>query len=300
MATPEEQYAQKRTVYTKPLTPSAQVFYKWYLKNDIEDRRKYKEMEDMDAFVNLYTQNEITQDKQWVKKQGQKYNQKDFTERAEIAEYIIKTFARDSEWFGQESIVSETSKYDDRKNGTDFVIEWENSETEERDCALAVDVTVTSERSVLYDKIAKTKRGIKNGTLTSIKYFNSEISGATENLSLIPRVIIVFDKDNLDLLSEELITYTKGSNFYNQTRDHYMSLFVLKTSKQQLEKQLEYLQDEKMLAKDPSLYDAAQKSIQQILERVSQALDKKEKSLSEEKIQQAYDALEKIDFSSML
>jgi hypothetical protein len=303
MPTPEKIYMNKQSVNDAPLSSSGQAFYNWYLKNDRDDRRRFNIMEDMDEFTDLYTQDEIIKDKQWAQEQNFRQNRKDFTERAEIAEYVMKIFARDSEWFGDDSIIAPTSKYDDYKNGTDFVVEWENPETGERDIALAVDVTVTSTRSVLQDKLNKTKKGLENGTLTKIKYFNSEIYGSHEKLSLTPRVIIVFNKNDLDSLCEELVNYTKNttdSTFFNQTRDHYMSLFVLKTTKTQLEEQLGYIGNLELVKQNPGLYSDAKHSIQRTLEKVSQELKKKEKSLSEEKVQQAYNILEKVNFSNML
>lgn len=162
MITPEDEYARNRTMDGNVvLSKSEQAFYTWYVQNNQEAKKSELAMTDMDAFDDLYPKSEIIADKNWVQKEKLKDNQKDFTRRAEIAEHITKTFADGSEWFGEDALISETLAYDDRKQGTDFIVEWDNSETGERDCMLAIDITTTSNRATLEKKLNKSRGAIK-------------------------------------------------------------------------------------------------------------------------------------------
>ena len=298
MITPEGSLIQKRTADNTTLPPSAQAFYDWYLSNE-KDRQRRQEsiaLTDMDNFKDLYPESEINNDKNEVRNLRNKVNQKDFTQYAEIAEHITRTFATDNLWFGEDSVITETLEYDDRKNGTDFVIEWEDPKTSARTGVLAIDVTVTNRRDVLVNKLMKTKQSLEDGTLTNIKYFNSGLNGDNEHLHLTPRVIIAFDKNNLDSLCKELIVYTENTNSYNKVKNPYMSLFVLKTSEIQLNKQLTYLKDLGISRGNPQKYEAAENAVQQTLDLLSKELEQKEKSLSKENLQQAYVLLEKLTF----
>lgn len=106
----------------------------------------------------------------------QGHQQKDHTHRAEIAEYIIKTFANDSGWFGEDAAISETLEYDDRKNHTDFVVEWGNESGEEVDCELAIDCTVSEYDDVLKKKTGYIMKDIDRKKLTTIGYRDSKFN----------------------------------------------------------------------------------------------------------------------------
>ena len=289
MLTAEDVYINKRTTDDTTLSPSAQAFYNWYIKNNREDRQKQMQLTDMDEFSDIFRESEIIEDKNWVRNQRLKDNQKDFTQHAEIAEYMMKILGDDAEWFGKDSIIGETLEYDDRKNHADFVVEWDNSETGERDCALAIDITTSSARSTVKEKIDKMGAEIQSGKLTEIKYFESQLSGDHETLSLIPRVVIVFDKEALNKICDDLVQHSENIIDYKGVYNDIMSLFILKTSYEQLKKQLSYITDlENTTNASPQKYTEVNESINKTFTRIKRELEAKEKDLSDEVTQQAY------------
>jgi len=291
MATAEDTYINKRTIDNTPLSSSAQAFYNWYIKNNREDRQKQMQLTDMDEFSDLFRESKIIEDKNWVRNKRFK-DKRDFTQHAEIAEYMIKTLGDDAEWFGEDSIIGETLEYDDRKNYADFVVEWDNSETGERDCALAVDITTSSVRSTVKGKIDKMGAEIQSGKLTEIKYFESQLSGDHETLSLIPRVVIVFDKEALNKICDDLVQHSENIIDYKGVYNDIMSLFILKTSYEQLKKQLSYITDlENTTNASPQKYTEVKESINKTFTRIKRELKAKEEGLSDEVTQQAYSLL---------
>ncbi|MEA3323124.1 MAG: hypothetical protein U9Q12_02785 [Patescibacteria group bacterium] len=285
MITPEDQYIHSRTVDNTPLSNEEQIFYNWYIKNNQENRATQMQLLDMDEFSELYSNTKIQNDKNWVKTQRDKGNQKDHTERAEIAEYIIKTFANDSEWLGKDSAISETLEYDDRKHHTDFIAEWDNGEGEV-DCALAIDCTVSDYAPTINNKVAKITRDINKKKLTSIEYHNSEMTGEQSALEQVPRVLIVFNKKTLQELCKKLIVHTDEEEYYDQERDSYMQLYFLQTIKSQLDAQIEYIKSLPQ-CKEAGGCDEILNNTIKVFDRIHKEFRAKEKDLSENVIKQA-------------
>lgn len=294
MTNPEKAYYQKRTVDNSVLSKSEQAFYDWYLRHSREARVATKDLAYMDEFDDVYDAKKIAQDKKWVFDQRSKDSAADHTERAEIAEYIMETFANDSQWFGDESAITKTSEYDDRKHHTDFVVEWD-SEDGTVDCALALDVTVASRSERIENKLKSITNELDSGSLTNIEYFNSYLTGEVGSLDMIPRALIVFDKDRLPELCESLIIHTSSEDELCDTeKDHYMKIFLLTIVEEQLQKQLEYLSEQNSTGSTRKRQQYAQEKIEKTLQRISQELEIQKNNLSEISLRKASEAVQKV------
>lgn len=134
-----------------------------------------QELIDLKKFAEIYSQNEIERDLGYVRKREAQFSQQEqVTEKkSQILEAIITSRAELDNWFGEDSFVVKTSRFDDIANGVDVVLELVN-ENGVRQLALAVDVTVSKESGVVGQKLLSIKRELENGQLAGVKYFKSE------------------------------------------------------------------------------------------------------------------------------
>ncbi|MBI4094345.1 MAG: hypothetical protein HY436_00900 [Candidatus Liptonbacteria bacterium] len=109
--------------------------------------------------------------------------------RGELFEAIIATQIEESNWMGETAEITVPARYDDIVNGVDLIVGFTEEETHSH-LGLAVDAT-ESVRGV-DRKFLKIKESIENGTLSLIKYFDSEYFHGT--LRQVPRVVIGADR----------------------------------------------------------------------------------------------------------
>lgn len=116
---------------------------------------------------------------------------------ATALEYLIFQRIQNNNGFGENADIIKTADYDDVMNGTDLVVEFEQSETvtPER-LGLAIDVTFGSQ--TLGKKFDGIKKQIEAGKLGSIKYYYSVKQGFRGELSLLPRVVIGIEKARIE------------------------------------------------------------------------------------------------------
>jgi len=111
------------------------------------------------------------------------------TERAILLEAILAEHIEQSEWLGSNAYTFQTTEFDDRINHTDLVVEFEVPEGERY---LAIDVTTTGDDRVLSDKKKRISQEIGRGSMTMIKYFESQVDmdNPQKVLNHIPRVVV--------------------------------------------------------------------------------------------------------------
>ena len=139
----------------------------------------------LEDFHDIFPSDEIARDKElvrmleakWEKDPGARVNQ----EASELLEGLLAIDGAEEGWFGEETYVVPVSKYDDYKNGVDFVLEIPQRNGVLR---IGVDVTLSRDNSVLNHK--KAREG-----LTALKYFSSEAEERTRGIfEGIPRVVV--------------------------------------------------------------------------------------------------------------
>jgi len=157
-------------------------------------------------FDDLYDKVQISEDIEYVKERKLKWTNQSFETHddvnkklATIFEAIIFTEGESSEWFGSNVSLIKTSDYDDIKNGVDAVAEYDLNDSVSR-VAMAIDVTFNHD---VKKKISKIKENIKNGKLTKVKYFESELDDMRGELSNIPHIIVGADVDTVRELVNE-------------------------------------------------------------------------------------------------
>ncbi len=270
----------------KPLEPSEQAIYGWYLKNSnfIKKRAEENQLMELEEFrgVEGYDDEEVKRDNQFVKQQKERQQEIDKTERGEIFEAIFETYVDMNEWFG-DMIVSKTSEYDDRINHTDFVLSGELDSGEE--VFIAVDCTVTENQELINKKINRIGDEMTKGELGKIKYFkSSDDEDDKRKLKNVPRAILVLDQENLNNLCRltlGLINKEDGANKkFAETETQINFLLQIKI---QLDKQKEIFQALKNRRDDypnEMLY-----SIEKAIKKISEIIEEKKDSLGIDKFQ---------------
>jgi len=204
---------------------------------------------DMDdpAFLTIYEQSQINEDKKYVQALEKDFDQSnsDLAKKNKkigtILEALLYNQIEQNLILGMNVHTISTCKYDDYHNKVDTVMELLPEESDEyKHLALAYDATLTSNTDALTKKINTIKRDITNGRLANVKYFKSENS---DKLSLenIPKLIIGIDMINLESvirLWRATMNNEKGSN--EKLINHPFRLIIIDQIILQLEYFVEY------------------------------------------------------------
>ncbi len=110
-------------------------------------------------------------------------------------EFVIDRCAEQNNWFGENSFLTRTLKYDDYFNGVDFVLEYDTDENGPKRLALMVDCTMSQDNM---DK--KISRNLSILGQTRIKYFESQIDGSKGEIFCVPVVIGLDENSVFELL----------------------------------------------------------------------------------------------------
>jgi hypothetical protein len=262
--------------------------------NNEASEKLFKQMSESDRYnyKSFDIGNIIKEDKERVKKQQAKAAEIDQTERARLLENIlfnpsIDNSAIQSAWFGDNASATPATEFDDRFNGVDAIIQWG---TGEESAKLTVDCTVSETEDVLEKKKEKVLKGIKAGSLSTVKYFQSfEDPEDAGPLSHIPQVILSIKKDVLREIAGEAIN---GKDFDK----NYIQFNILESIKEQLEDQISIIENYtdpnnlKKLdwgkAERERFLDNAGKmrtNIKKVLKELNEVIKEKEGSLSKKK-----------------
>lgn len=136
------------------------------------------------------------------------------TDYATAFETLMMIQAELCEWLGPEAMTVRVSKFDDVKNGVDFVIRFPDGPD------IAVDVTASYDQ--LPKKFERVKREIDRGRLADLKYFYDELTGERGPLKDIPRVVVAADGRTIGRLSELWLSKDKKT-----LKDHFVQMQIL-------------------------------------------------------------------------
>ena len=154
------------------------------------------------SFDDLYDSTQIERDvthaeeleKQWQSESVSAEPHEEVNKKlADIFETIIFTEGEQSEWFGKNAFLIRTSKYDDYVNKADAVLEYDMEMGVSR-LALAIDITFNHD---VQNKVTEILKKIRNGRLTRIKYFESEVADQRGEINNIPHFILGADVDTV-------------------------------------------------------------------------------------------------------
>ncbi len=234
---------------------------------EIIDLKISQERINMDDFIDYYGREEVEKDKDFAKRLKEKYENlqkklpKEEQENHRIAkmlEKVIEEVAELNEWFGGEAIVLKTCDYDDYKNGTDLVIEFNE---EEKRSFLAVDVCLSSDYDRVEEKVEKNVRKTERDfSSAEVKYYCSEVEGSDGEIykgkieKPIP-VVIGIDRNNAENLFDDCAEFLQTGNkeAKERIRRSEAQIIFLDQIKKQLETYKVILQNKEALKKIENL-----------------------------------------------
>lgn len=264
---PEKAFFEKYTLPEEPLCQRELLVYSKYVPEYKKEEPK------MDDFTDVYLEEEIRKDKEWLQKAKEKHLAK--TGRAHLLEVILAKQIKLANWFGKNCFIVQTSEYDDVINHTDLVIELKKGKKITR---LAVDVTTSENKWILDKKRDYIKEEIDQGRLTTLKYFSSKINPSLRGkIEMIPRVIIGTNKEGVKEISELVAGTIEKSPTRKQSKreltNFYAQIEFLEEAKAQLEYFIKY-GEKKYSSDNPVVYQQ-----REALEAVSEILENKKRSL---------------------
>lgn len=162
---------------------------------------------DLEDFSDIYTEDKISSDKEYVSSMEKKFNEilgeeeKNLKLISELFEGVVVSQAESSEWLGQDVVVHNSSRYDDIVNGIDAVCEFFSEESENKFLALGLDVTFGSyTKTEIVKKIEKIEKSIKDNKTSKAEYF-VDSNGDHKKLE-IPKVVVGADQHTVKELFE--------------------------------------------------------------------------------------------------
>ncbi len=154
-----------------------------------------------DSFADLYGSENVATDKQKIESMKANWQKDNPTlVYATSLEYLVYRHINSNRTLGERARAIKTTEYDDVINGTDLVVEFEDSESARPDrLGFAIDVTFGSQ--TLTKKFDSIKKQIEIGTLGKMKYYHSPKQGLRGELSLLPRVVVGIEKNQIEKLA---------------------------------------------------------------------------------------------------
>lgn len=149
----------------------------------------------LDEFEGLYDPKKIERDRERVRRKEATFTHEAHKDYADVLEAIIFEQIDKGVWFSKNTRAIKTSSFDDYYNGSDIILELEDTTRTLSHLSLSVDVTFGTNTEK--EKIAKIKKNIDNGTLGQIDYFKSDRAQIRGEKSRIPQVIIGVEKDTV-------------------------------------------------------------------------------------------------------
>ncbi len=155
---------------------------------------------DMNEFVGFYNEKKLAQHFAIVEKKEKNFSYEPHNVYSEVLEAIIYDQIQNGPWFGENTKAIKTSRYDDYENGSDIILELQDTAKGLYNLSLSIDVTfgTTTETK----KFLKIKENIDNGTLGEISYFKSARANFRGEISQVPQVVIGIEKDLLVKLAD--------------------------------------------------------------------------------------------------
>lgn len=178
--------------YQYPTPEDRKMYESSYLKIDEAHERAKGVLEDneikLDMFSGLYDEDILERDTKEVERLEGIFEQSPSKIHADILEAIVCEHGELSNWFGSESQVIKTSRFDDYINKIDMVVETVGDDRGYSHLALGIDVTFGNRD--LYKKFDAIRANIDNGTLGEVKYFHSDRQHVTGRLRKVPQIVI--------------------------------------------------------------------------------------------------------------
>ena len=155
----------------------------------------------LEDFGDIYTKEEIANDKRKIQEREAGWNLEDKKEKfvrdfSSIYEAAIIDILDKNKFLGEDNEIIPTCKFDDIFNGIDSVLIIKNLEQNQH-LGLNIDVTLSSNPEFLEKKIESIRQCIRRGVLPTLKYFQDPTTKKHEKVSL-PKIIVGSQQSSAD------------------------------------------------------------------------------------------------------
>jgi hypothetical protein len=149
----------------------------------------------IDEFDGFYDEKKLALHRSMVAKKEARFSHEAHKEYSDVLEAVIFDQCGNGKWFGEQTHAIKTSTFDDYINGSDLILEIEDTARALTHLSLSVDVTFGTTTEA--DKFAKIKENIDSGDLGKINYFRSSRSTLKGEISHVPQVVMGVEKDTV-------------------------------------------------------------------------------------------------------
>lgn len=161
------------------------------------------------------------------------------------------------------AFITETSDYDDWKNGADAVLEWGAFKT-------VIDFTCQKDKGKLHEKLQRVFLKIDRGDMSSVKYFRSQADKRKHALIRLPVVIVGLSAATV---RELLKLYVAGKK--KELENHWAKSAIAEEILAQIKKFKEYINNEKRTGYNQTEAQKMSSSYSRLEIEISKMLDKK-------------------------
>lgn len=149
----------------------------------------------IDEFDGFYDEKKLALHRSMVAKKEARFSHETHKEYSDVLEAVIFDQCGTGKWFGEQTRAIKTSTFDDYVNGSDLILEIEDTARALTHLSLSIDVTFGTTTEA--DKFANIKKNIDSGDLGRIDYFRSSHSTFRGEISHVPQVVIGVEKDTV-------------------------------------------------------------------------------------------------------
>lgn len=179
----------------------------------------------IEDFEGLYDTKKLDRDRERVIRKESNFVHESHKDYSDVLEAIIFDQIDSGAWFGENTRAIKTSKVDDYFNGSDIILELQDTMNTLTHLSLSIDVTFGTSTSK--EKIADIKKNIDKGTLGQIDYFKSDRSQFRGEISQVPQVIIGVEKETVIKLATLWVDKHDGGDNPSAINEHPVKRLIL-------------------------------------------------------------------------
>lgn len=153
-----------------------------------------------DDFEDVYGRAEIATDKKYVEEREKEFEKE--SREATRLYYSTMDSIETHNWFGQDCMVVPASRYDDIKNGVDFVLCF--TQEEGPSVKMGIDITASEDKIELSNKLEASSARLRHGEPPRAKYFQLDQESEPRGQIELPRLVVGANKENINLLFKDI------------------------------------------------------------------------------------------------
>lgn len=136
---------------------------------------------------------------------------------SESLEVAVLSGGQKAKWFGQESHLIRSSRYDDIFNGTDGFLEFPMEDGEPFRMALAIDASMSQDKDIIEKKMVRGIKKLETGRM-EVKYFKSKVNDYKGKLKMVLPIVLGIESQNAQKLVHLFANIQRASGDEQKTK----------------------------------------------------------------------------------